>query len=392
MSQDEGQTITIVGGAVYTPQGVIAPGVVSVRDGIIVAIEPQDEGARPRGPTIDATGLSVVPGLIDLHIHGLLGHDGMGPQLRDLARALPSFGVTAFLATTIPRPRPQLLTRLRAMARVIAHPPPDGAPCLGIHLEGPFLSSAQAGVAEESWFEPWSEEAFQRFQDAAGGRIRMLTLAPEVGAETMHALPGLRQAGVVPSIGHSNATFAQVRRAVELGLRHASHTFNAMRAFHHREPGVAGAVLFFEQLVAQAIADGVHLHPATLTLLWRLKGPRGLVLVSDAAPPAALPPGTYRWDERTLVVADGACRRPDGTLAGSHTPLDGGLRHLVHQVGVPLAEALPTVTATPARVLNLPRRGCLAPGARADVVLLDPALRPVRTLIAGRQVFPRPSI
>jgi N-acetylglucosamine-6-phosphate deacetylase len=273
------------------------------------------------------------------------------------------------------------------MAQVIAAPPPAGAQCLGIHLEGPFLAPDHPGMADPNGFEPLSWTAFQRFQDAARGHIRMLTFAPEIDRRAMQTIPHLIRAGVVPAIGHSNATFEQVRQAVHLGLGHASHTFNAMRGFHHREPGVVGAVLYFEQVVAQAIADGVHLHPATLALLWRLKGPQNVALVSDAAPPAALPEGRYPWNEQTIVVKDGACRRPDGTLAGSHTPLDGGLRHLVNRVGIPLPEALPAVTATPARVLSRPHVGHLAPGTQADIVLLDAKLQPTRTLIKGHEVF-----
>jgi N-acetylglucosamine-6-phosphate deacetylase len=261
----------------------------------------------------------------------------------------------------------------------------EGRIQLGIHLEGPFLSPDQPGAATSDWFEPLTWEGFQTFQRAARGHIRIVTFAPELG-EAMACIPRLIEAGVVPVIGHSNATFEQVAQAVRLGLTHATHSFNAMRPLHHREPGVVGAVMYFDQIVAQLIADGVHVHPAVIAILLRIKGVERVALVSDAAPLAGLPDGEYEWEHKAVFVRDGSCRLADGTLAGAHALLDTGVRNLVSLVGLPLEQALVPATRVPARVLGL-HKGRLAAGYDADVVLLDSDLRPALTLVRGETAF-----
>ncbi len=377
----------IVKGAVYTPDEVIAPGVVLMRGNTITAVGPADTTFVPLDvELIEADGMAVVPGLIDVHVHGLMGYDGMGPGLACVIRALPAFGVTAFASTTFTLPRSETLAGLEAVAEVL-DTPPLGAQCLGIHLEGPFLSPAWPGMATPDWFEPLTWEGFQAVQRAARGRVRMLTFAPEVG-EAMTCIPRLVEAGVIPVIGHSDATFEQVAQAVQLGLSHATHTFNAMRPFHHREPGVVGAVMYFNEIVAELIADGVHVHPAAMAILLRIKGLERVALVSDAAPLAGLPDGEYEWGHKHVFVRDGSCRLADGTISGAHALLDTGVRNLVNLVGLPLEQALVPATRVPADVLGL-RKGRLAPGYDADVVLLDEALRPALTIVGGEEVFRR---
>jgi N-acetylglucosamine-6-phosphate deacetylase len=375
----------IINGNVYTPDQVLAPGTVLIEEDRITAVGSADALTVPPGvEVISAEGLAVVPGFVDLHMHGLMGHDAMGPDLTQVVRDLPAFGVTAFLATTLTLPRDETLATLEAMAEVI-DTPPSGAQCVGIHLEGPFLSPNRPGMATSDWFEPLTWEGFQIFQQAARGRIRMVTFAPEVG-EAMACISRLIGAGVVPVIGHSNATFEQVAQAVQLGLSHATHTFNAMRPLHHREPGVVGAVMYFDQIVAELIADGVHVHPAVMAILLRVKGVERIALVSDAAPLASLPDGEYEWEHKPLFVRNGSCRLADGTLAGAHALLDTGVRNLVSLVGLSLEQALVPATRVPARVLGL-RKGRLAAGYDADVVLLDSDLRPALTLVKGEIVF-----
>ena len=384
----------IISGKVYTPDQVLAPGTVLIEEDRITAVGSADALTAPPGvEVISAEGMAVVPGFIDLHLHGLMGHDGMGPDLAQVIRDLPAFGATAFLATTLTLPRDETLAGLKAMANVL-DTPPSGAQCLGIHLEGPFLSPDHPGMATPDWFEPLTWEGFQTFQQAARGHIRMATFAPEVG-EALACIPRLIEAGVVPVIGHSNATFEQVAQAVQLGLAHATHTFNAMRPLHHREPGVVGAVMYFDQIVAQLIADGVHVHPAVMAILLRVKGVERVALVSDAAPLAGLPDGEYEWEHKSVFVRDGSCRLADDTLAGAHALLDTGVRNLVNPsgrasgrslVGLPLEQALLPATRVPAGVLGL-RKGRLAAGYDADVVLLDGDLRPALTLVRGEIVF-----
>jgi len=375
----------IIHGSVYTPDRILAPGTVLVEGRDITAVGTADTLAVPTGAEIiDAGDMAVVPGFIDLHIHGLMGHDSMGPDLACVIRDLPAFGVTAFLGTTLTLPRDEALAHLEAMAAVLETPPP-GARCLGIHLEGPFLSPSRPGMATSEWFEPLSWESFQTFQQVAGGHIRMVTFAPEAD-EAMACIPRLIEVGVVPVIGHSNATFEQVAGAVRLGLAHATHTFNAMSPLHHREPGVVGAVMYFDEIVAELVADGVHVHPAVMAILLRVKGLERVALVSDAAPLAGLPDGEYEWEHKPVFVRDGSCRLADGTIAGAHALLDTGVRNLVNQVGLPLEQALVPATRVPADVLGL-RKGRLAPGYDADIVLLDGELRPALTLVEGEIVY-----
>jgi len=377
----------ITNGSVYTPDQVLAPGTVLIEEGRIKAVGSADTvTVPPEAEVIDAEGRAVVPGFIDVHVHGLMGHDAMGPGLAHVIRDLPAFGVTAFLGTTLTLPRDETLAGLEAMAEVLDAPPP-GAQCLGIHLEGPFLSPTRPGMATSDWFGPLAWEDFQTFQQAATGCIRMLTFAPEVNG-AMACIPRLIEAGVVPVIGHSDATFEQVAEAVQLGLSHATHTFNAMRPLHHREPGVVGAVMYFDEIVAELIADGVHVHPAVMAILLRVKGVERVALVSDAAPLAGLPDGKYEWEHKPVFVRDGSCRLADGTIAGAHALLDTGVRNLVNLMGLPLEQALGPATRVPADVLGL-HKGRLAPGYDADVVLLDEALQPTLTIVKGEEVFRR---
>jgi len=379
------ETWAVVNGTVVTPEETWSPGALVVAAEAIAAVGALGETPIPTGAKrVDAAGHFVVPGLVDLHIHGLLGHDCMGPGLAKAIQRLPAYGVTAFLATTLTRPAAETQEALAAMVAVLATPP-QGADCLGIHLEGPFLSSVRAGMATAAWFEPLTWERFEAYQRAADGRIRLLTFAPEA-PEALASIPRLVACGVVPSVGHSDATYEQIVQAVQAGLCHATHTFNAMRPFHHREPGVTGAVLALDEITAQLIADGVHVHPAAMRVLLRAKGFRRVALVSDAAPLAGLPDGLYRWGEQEVIVAGGACRLADGTLAGAHALLDTGLRTLAQGLGLPLADALTSAATTPAAALGV-RKGRLAPGYDADIVLLDGALRPVRTFVRGREVY-----
>jgi len=232
---------------------------------------------------------------------------------------------------------------------------------------------------------PLTQPDLERFQTAARGAVRMVTLAPEQGG-VLAAIPWLVERGIVASIGHSDADYDTVQRAVALGLSHATHTFNAMRPLHQREPGVLGAVLAHDAIVAQLIADGYHVHPAAMRMLIRAKGVERVCLVSDAMVVAGLPPGEYEWDGRRIIRAGESSRFPDGALAGSAMLLNQMLRVIVEQVGLPFAQAVRMATEVPARVLGL-RKGRLAPGYDADVVVLKDDYEPSLTLIGGQVVY-----
>lgn len=377
----------LINARVYTPYTCVAPATVVIEDGRIVAVGRSDALTPPSGARVtDLRGLWLTPGLIDVHIHGLLGHDVMGEGLVEVARHLPRFGVTAFLPTTLTLPWEEVLARLRRMAQLLDTPLP-GAQALGIHVEGPHLSPKRPGMANPRWMRPLTESDWRALQEASCGRIRMLTFAPEEG-EAATLIPRLRRDGVIPVIGHSDASFDQVIAWARVGLSMATHTFNAMRGFHHREPGVVGAVLSSPSIVAQIIADGYHVHPAAIALLLRVKGPERVALISDAAPLAGVPPGEYAWNAYRVVVDGQTVRLHDGTLAGAYALLDTGIRTMVHKSGLSFRDALITATATPARVLQVPK-GVVRPGYDADLVVWTPDLEVVATLVKGQVVYAR---
>jgi N-acetylglucosamine-6-phosphate deacetylase len=384
------QRQAILGARVFTPEHVIHDGYVLVEGEHVAAVGRTVDGLPPDCQIFDAPSYWITPGLIDLHVHGAMGHDAMGPGLQDVARELAQHGVTAFLPTTLTADAATVHASLVEMAEAIhavASQPSAGARPLGIHLEGPHLAPEKAGMADARHVRPLTAPDWEELQTSADGAIRMLTFAPEQG-EGMDLIPRLIREDVVPSIGHSVATFEQVGEMVDRGLRHASHMFNAMEPFHHRAPGVVGAVLYHRPIVAQLIADLHHVHPAAMALLFRLKGPDRVALVSDAAPVAGLPPGTYEWGDETRVIVDeeGTCRLPDGTLAGATSFLDRDVVNLVRAVGLSWPEALRTATAVPGQVLGV-RRGRLRPGWMADLVVWDEAFRPVATMVEGRWVW-----
>jgi N-acetylglucosamine-6-phosphate deacetylase len=378
----------IVGGTIYTPDESIEGGVVVLDGRQIQAVGRRDSTAIPAGcEVIDATGLHVAPGYIDVHVHGLLGYDAMGATLAEVIRRLPRFGVTSFLATTLTVPEETLYPALVEMAKVLANPP-AGAHCLGIHVEGPHLSPKWPGMAIAEWFKPLSREEFARLQEAAGGHIKLITFAPEEG-EAMSAISYLVESGVVASVGHSDATLEQVQEAVRLGLSHATHTYNAMRPLRHRDPGVVGAVMQSNAIWAELIADGIHVHPAAMEILLRVKGPERVVLVSDGAPLAGLPDDHYRWHDQEIVVKEGSCRLPSGTLAGAHSLLDSSVRNMVNLVGLAAPQAIKLATANVAAAMNFAGKGRLQAGYDADLVLLDGDLRPAATFVGGEVVMSR---
>jgi N-acetylglucosamine-6-phosphate deacetylase len=315
------------------------------------------------------------PGFVDLHVHALDGRGLVGPAAPDvegLSQALARRGVTGFLATTAAAPLEQLQAVLQGL-------PYDGggARCLGVHLEGPWLSGQKAGAQPQQALRLPDLDALDRL--LAAGPPAMLTLAPELaGAEEL--IRRAAEAGVVVSLGHSTATYDQACQAVEAGARHITHCFNAMPGLHHREPGLVGAALDLDGVTVEAIADGVHLHPAVVRLLWRACGPGRVCLVSDAVDVNA------DVNVDVDVPGTGVARLPDGTLAGSRIGLDTAVRNLVAW-GIPLADALTMASTTPAAVLG--RRHVLEVGATADLVLLDANLDVAMTVVAGRALWER---
>ncbi|MCD6291137.1 MAG: N-acetylglucosamine-6-phosphate deacetylase [Anaerolineae bacterium] len=377
----------IINGQLFTPQAVADNGVVLIDGETIAAVGPAHMIEIPSdAQVVDAGGRRIVPGLIDIHMHGLLGHSCMGQGVAEVAASLPRYGVTAFCPTTITAPMDRVFQALKEIAAVI-DARPRGARILGIHIEGPHLSPKRPGMAPADIQHPLTWEEYQRMQEAAQGHIKMITFAPEEG-DAAALIPRLLEQHVLPVLGHTDASFEQVSEWVKIGLSHVTHAFNAMRGFHHRRPGALGAVLLHDELVTQLIADGHHIHPGAMALLWKLKGPTRMVLISDAIPYAGMPSGEYDWEGYHLFLDGDTSRLEDGTLAGAIALLNQDVITLVERVRIPFPDALTAATTTPAQLIGHgDRLGRLAPGYAADIAILEEDGSAWQTWVNGEIVF-----
>ncbi len=382
----------LTGAAIYTPDEVIVAGAVLVERGLIRYVGPAAGVVIPAGARVlELSGKTIIPGLIDLHLHGARGRqvmEGTDAALDELLEAHLCWGTTSVLASTMSashRKLVRLLTRLAQYSHRQSvsqgSPQSPGAQLLGVHLEGPYLSPEQAGVHPRTYLRPPSIAELEEYRQAAQGLLRIVTLAPELPGTDM-AIRWLRERGIMVSLGHTQATYRQARAAIAAGAGYATHTFNAMRAFHHREPGVVGALLTNFQTVDQigreqnvyleVIADGHHLHPATL------------VLVTDASPLSGLSPGKYETRQGRFRVTKDKVTTPDGRLAGSGISLLQAVFNMQKYAGCSFTAALGMATINPARVLGLDRRrGRLAVGYRADLVVLASHLQVNLVMMGG---------
>jgi N-acetylglucosamine-6-phosphate deacetylase len=370
---------------ILTPQEEISDGVIVVEGSRIASIGHRDEIRVPAG-AIDyvATGSTVVPGFLDLHVHGAGGHDVMeaSPHALDrITSTVARSGTTSMVATTVSAPVDVTCSSLEGVARYIRsheEPTEDGGPLaaeiLGIHLEGPFISNLRRGVHPADAIAEPSVEILGRLLEASDGLVKILTLAPELPG-AIRLIESAVAAGIVVSLGHTDADYEQSRAAIEAGARHAAHTFNAMRPFSHRDPGVIGAILTDPLVTAEIIADGVHVAGPAIQILVGTKGFDTVLLVSDGIAATGMPDGSYRLGNFEVSVQGGVCRNAEGKLAGSTLTLDRALRYVV-ALGVPLLEAVRMATVLPARRLGLAgKKGILTVGADADLVVLTEELR-----------------
>jgi len=353
-------------------------------------IEAIGHEVAPAGAVIDARDALVVPGFIDVHTHGGGGfalHTENPDEIEGYARWAPRSGTTAFLVAVVGvpggLPEPQLLAAVEAIDRHRG-----GAQPVGIHLEGPYINPKRRGAHHLSWLRRPDVGEIERVLELSRGWLRLATLAPELpGADLL--IRQLVDAGVTVSIGHTDATYEQARRAIALGIRHATHCFNAMPPLLHRAPGPLGAIIEVEDVTGELVGDCIHVLPPAMRALIRALGPDRTVVVTDAQPAAGLPEGaTFSFGGLTARVVGGVARLSDGTIAGSVVTMDQALRNLVEQVGVALEDAVAMLTANPARVAGVAaRKGQLRPGYDADLVVLDRDLRVHATICRGRVAF-----
>jgi len=360
------------GGRVVTPEGVLSPGWIRLAGSRIDAVGPGEPPRAPGLPVTDLRGQWVLPGFVDMHVHGGGGTSftqGTAEDARVAAVFHRRHGSTTIVASLVTAP----LTGLEARSAMLAGLAREDV-IAGIHLEGPFLSAARCGAQDPRHMIAPDVAAFERLHAAAAGWLRVITLAPELPGATA-LIKAAAGAGVIAAVGHTDATAGITSAAVDAGASHATHLFNGMRPLHHREPGPAGALLDRDEVSCEVIADGVHLNDIVIRVAARACGPGRLVLITDAMAAAGMPDGRYRLGSVRVDVAGGVARLAaeggPGAIAGSTATMAGVVRHAV-AAGLPVTDVAAAASTTPARVLGIgDRTGALRPGLDADLVVCD---------------------
>ena len=345
----------------------------------------QEDGVK----FIDYGDAFIAPGFVDLHLHGALGKDVMDGQeesVRTIAEHQANSGVTGFLGSTMSAPLDSVLEAIRLIKIAAEDPLPSEV--MGVHIEGPFLNTKKKGAHTASFIRGMTEKDCERLIDATNGLNAILSLAPEV-EDNMRWIPKLKAQGYVVAIGHTDATYGQAMKSFSKGVTHATHLYNAMSGFDHREPGVVGAVLDSENITAEIIADGVHVHPAALRLAVARKGPERICLVTDSMMATGVGDGVYAWGEEELEVqGNRATIRGSGILAGSVLTLNTAIKNIADWTGVTINQAINMASLNPARVLGVEERvGSIQIGKLANLVVLDQNFRVVDTISRGKSVL-----
>lgn len=380
-----GETIW-VNATLYTEHRVIENGrMIVTESGTIRALGDELLPIPAHARVRDCRGALLLPGFIDVHVHGGNGFgmmEGTFEALEGMSRYHAQHGTTAFLATTSTAALETIGQALRNAASHIGQT--TGAELAGIHLEGPYLDVLRRGAQDEAFLRVPTDNEIDELLDASGGHIRLVTLAPEIEGG-LQAVKRFADRGVTVSAGHSDATFALMKEAVRLGVSHTTHHFNGMSPMHHREPGLAGAGLMMDKLTTELICDGIHVHPAVVKLLFEMKAPGNVCMITDAVTPAGLPDGEYG----TVVVRAGEVMLKDGsTLAGSSLTMLQALKNAMKYTGYSIERLLPSMTSVPARQARLDKvKGSLSPGKHADFLIATRELELISTYVRGREVY-----
>lgn len=381
----------IIHAEVVTPRGVLHDGAVTVRDGLISYVG-STHGAPPyteeTGEIIDAKGGYVLPGFIDIHVHGGMQKDFSEPSKEAfdaITKLHCSHGTTSMLATTMTMPKAVIEQVLEEVKRYI-HSDMPYAKLAGVHLEGPFISPKWPGAQNPAHIVPPNRGWIEAWEAQYPGLIKQVTFAPE-GEGAHDLIRFLREKGIVAAAGHTDATYEEIMAAVEVGLHHAVHTFNAMTPLHHRKPGTAGAILSSPAISAEIIADGIHVHEAAIRLLASVKKDHNLILITDAMSAAGLGDGEYKLGDLPVIVKDQVCmlKESEGTLAGSTLTMIRGFRYLVQEIGLTLKQASEAASLNPARLIRIDHlTGSVETGKQADLLLMDKDLELQNVWVEGR--------
>jgi N-acetylglucosamine-6-phosphate deacetylase len=372
-----GQLTVLINGKIYGENGTINNGFIKIKETKIAEInEMSNYVAENHHSVIDLKGKSIIPGMIDIHIHGAAGADVMDASidaLKTMTNALPQEGTTSFLATTMTQSDLQISNALKNVSEFMKnYQNPGQSEILGVHLEGPFINPDMAGAQPSEHIIKPDIPIFKKWEEISHGTIKLVTLAPEQ-ENGLELVKYLKQVGIVVSIGHSDATFKEVKEAVDAGATQVTHLFNQMRGLHHREPGVAGAAVLLKELYAEIIADGIHVCPEMVEFAFRQKTSQKLILITDAIRAKCVKNGKYDLGGQEVTVKDGKAELANGTLAGSVLKLINAGKNMISYIGnCTLTDVIQMASVNPAKQLGIyERKGSINVGKDADIVVIN---------------------
>ena len=377
----------ILANKIFCEQDIIDNAWIEVKEGIITAIDSQEPSSDI--PIIDLRQKTILPGLIDLHIHGCNGYDVMDNNpnaINEISTQLATRGITSFLATTVTASEEYTLAALERLGKAV-HDKQPGAQVLGIYSEGIFFSEHHKGAHDASLFAPPSQKMLKKMITASNNTITIVAMAAEF-PEIESVIPWLCKKNIRVAIGHSNANYEQTKQAITLGATLGVHIFNGMKGLHHREPGCVGALLASPHVAAEIIADGVHVHPAVMKIITAIKKTEKTLLISDCNRAGMMPDGQYTLGSLPINVIDSIARISTGALAGSTLSLDTAIYNMIHSVGIDPMDAVHMASLSPAKYLGLDNKiGSIAVGKQADLIAVDKNYSVVRTWINGTTIY-----
>ncbi|WML45958.1 N-acetylglucosamine-6-phosphate deacetylase [Neobacillus sp. PS3-40] len=378
---------------IYTEEHIIENGYLKFKNEKVIELGAMDDLIKTEGFKVIDIPLhyKAIPGFIDVHIHGVSGADAMDATteaLETMTSSLPGEGTTSLLATTMTQSEKQIEDALvNAGDFIQKYQSPGKAEILGIHLEGPFVNPVKAGAQPLQHMVNPTIELFKRWETLSNKNIKLVTLAPEQPGG-LEMIRYLKASGIIASIGHSDATYEEVLTAIDAGANHVTHLFNQMTGLHHREPGVVGAALLHDELMAEVIVDGVHVRPEIIKLAYKQKRKEGLILITDSMRAKCLKNGHYDLGGQEVTVGDGKAVLHDGTLAGSILRLGQAVKNISAFTGCSLGDAIEMASVNPAKQLNIyDRKGSINIGKDADIVILDENHEVFMTFCRGELAF-----
>ncbi len=379
----------LVGGKIVTPFRVVQNGVIIFEDGVIHELgKASDVKIQDGCEVIDISGYTVTPGFVDLLVHGGGGFgfaDANDESIEKVSNYFLRHGSTTTLASLFAKPHQQLLDDLYRIATYIEEHPDSNI--YGIHMEGPYLNIGLKGAMNENYLWEPSVASWEAMWEASKGFIKIMTIAPELPG-AIEVMRAAAKKGVVLSIGHSMATYDEIELAIDNGAAHVTHMFNAMKPFHHRDGGVILGALLRNELKIELIADKLHVHPAVMELLLKLKGSSGIILITDSIRAGGMHEGEYEFADQKIYMKDQKAFLPDGTLAGSTLTLNKAIKNLVETANTKLTDAVRMASLNGAKVLNIEnRKGILAVGKDADMVVMNDHYEVVMTILNGKIVY-----